>query len=97
MINHFLHVRHGIQPSTFRYAVSLNVGAGSDGEVFGQEFVTCSSLGEIDKMRFDFAQIVDIHHLAESIPEPIQGLLIAADENEIDDVGQPGLLEGLDD
>lgn len=87
VINHFLHMRHGIQPMGFRFAVTLSEGAGDKDEAYGQSVMTCSSLGEIEGKTFDHAQIVDIHNLTRNIPEQIKALLIVADENEIDEAG----------
>lgn len=97
VINGALKNYRGIPLGHPRYMVILSDGFSDDGRVHGQSLKEVSGLHELDADAFDQAEIIDIHRLAKTIPVAIMSLLIVAHENEFDDIGLPGLVEGLAD
>lgn len=90
VINMFTMSRYGgnfgSPPFISRYAVLLHMGAGDTGEVFGSSVKSLNRLEDLTEEKFDYAQVIDVENLAKGLPENIRGLLIAADENEKDDL-----------
>lgn len=78
-----------------RFTVMLHDGFDGDMRVHGSEVADVSALAEIEIKEFDYAEVIDLHRLAKTIPPEIQGLLVAAAENEAEDLVPD--MSGLDD
>lgn len=86
-----------LSPLKARFAVYAHEGhsRARDGKPYGSTFLSMNALEELERHEFDYVQIVDVENLAKNIPDQIRGLLIAADENEKDEL-VPNM-DGLDD
>ena len=86
VIENFLLIRLGKEPKGKRYSGFLHDGYGEGGRVHGISAKSFASMAEIEAEEFDRVEMVDTHRLAKTIPPEIAGLLIAAAENEADDL-----------
>jgi hypothetical protein len=82
VIDNVLRIRRGGRPSGNRFSGFLHDGWAEGGRVHGILAESFSSLADIESRTFDRVEMIDTHHLARTIPAEIQGLLIAAFENE---------------
>lgn len=83
VIANFIKQRKGFTDGARYEAIIHSIGVG-DGTLSGSEIRTIASLDDLDQNSWEYAQIIDIWALVLKIPPQIQGLLIAADENEFD-------------
>ncbi|WP_099828228.1 hypothetical protein [Oceaniglobus indicus] len=96
VIRAFLAFSGGRNPGKERYTVVVNDGHPVEGQAHGMSLRTVNSIAEIEEYKFDFVQVFDTWRLAKTIPDDIKTLLIVAWENECEDIGLPGLVEGLE-